>query len=101
MGSVRASVLSQVLVGSYLQVVEWVPLSPWNNVAEGNGQERLDIAAGILQSALIYGTIRRNTWAVGTSAALYGLWLATQGLQWWWYLRGGEPEVARRRTTDT
>ena len=36
--NVRRAMLFQVLLAVYLQVVEWIPLGSWNNVANGNGQ---------------------------------------------------------------
>jgi hypothetical protein len=44
----NSALISQVLLAVYLQVVEWIPLGRWNNFANGNGQESMDIILALL-----------------------------------------------------
>ena len=67
-GIVRKSVASQLLLLVYLEVVEWVPLFPWNDLRRGNGHEGLDLALAILMAAAIYATAHR--WRLGMAGAV-------------------------------
>jgi len=43
----RVAALAVAALGIYLEIVEWVDLSPWNKFVDGsNGQEMLDVALG-------------------------------------------------------
>jgi hypothetical protein len=48
-GRVPVALLLQIVLAIYLQIVEWVPLAPWNNIANGNGQAQLDVIIAIVQ----------------------------------------------------
>ena len=91
------SLLSQGALAIYTQVVEWVDLFPWNDLSHGNGQETADVALGITQAGLIYGTWRRSRRVLATAPALYGLWLAAQVATWWQgYLVAPNPDAVPR-----
>lgn len=87
-----AALWSQALVAVYLQAIEWIPMAPWNDLARGNGQERLDIAAAALSAVLVAGTYARRIWLVGLGVVVYGAWLWLQ-LDFWWrpYVFGATP----------
>jgi hypothetical protein len=91
-GIVRASAASQLLLLVYLEVVEWVPLFPWNDIRRGNGQEGLDVALGILMAAAIFATARRWRFGMVGAVGLYTLWLGLQITTFWTaYIGGASP----------
>lgn len=80
----------QLLSAAYLQVVEWVPLAPWNNLTHGNGQAGLDLALLVAQllTALAYARGRLVSMVLGWLG--YAVWLYLQWQSWWQpYLFGG------------
>jgi hypothetical protein len=88
----KASLTAQIVLGTYVQVVEWIDLFPWNDLRYGNGQEKADIALGAVQSGLILGTLKGWRAAAVLAPAAYGLWLAAQIATWWYqYLLAPEP----------
>jgi hypothetical protein len=90
------ALLSQITLAAYLQVIEWIPLGRWNNVANGNGQGELDIVMAALQLAILVAFWFRWRWlmAVGTLAYVCWGWLE---LDTWWvpYFRGASPQWMR------
>jgi hypothetical protein len=88
--SIRLAVAAQLVCATYLQLIEWVPLSPWNNIANGNQQEVLDVVLAVLQLAIALGFAYRLRWAMAAGLAGYAAWLALQIDSWWRpYLFGG------------
>jgi hypothetical protein len=88
--SVRAAVISQLVAAIYLQVVEWVDLFPWNNVAHGNRQEGLDVILLLVQAVVIWAFLRRTLWLMVAGWGFYAVWLWLQVVTWWKpYLFGG------------
>lgn len=79
----RAAALSVMILGGYLQLVEWVDMFPWNNIRNGNGQEMLDIAMGI--TTLILATLLWRGWraAALVSALAIAFWAWLQIQSWW------------------
>lgn len=96
---IRDAFIAQLALAIYLQVIEWVPMPPWNDLSRGNGQERLDIALAIVMTGFLIGTWRR--WRPVMIAAVIALagWLWLQ-IQTWWipYFTGGS--AAWRRTYE-
>ena len=75
----RVAALAVAALGIYLEIVEWVDLSPWNKFVDGsNGQEMLDVALGAGLALLALAL-----WRGGRLAAL----AATAGLAAWAWLQ--------------
>ena len=88
--AVRRAVAAQVALAVYLQVIEWVPLYPWNDISRGNGQETLDLIIGAVCLALVVGAVRRSRVALGAAVVGLSAWLALQIQSWWVpYVTGG------------
>jgi hypothetical protein len=81
--AVRLAVAAQLLCASYLQFIEWVPLAPWNNIANGNQQEVLDVVLAVLQVAFALAFAYRLRWAMALGLAGYSAWFALQIHSWW------------------
>jgi hypothetical protein len=86
----RRAVAAQLLCATYLQLIEWVPLFPWNDIRHGNHQELLDGILACLQLAIAIGFFFHKRWAMAIGLAGYGAWLGLQLDSWWRpYLFGG------------
>jgi len=85
-----AAVATQLVAAGYLQLVEWVDLFPWNDLSNGNAQERLDIVLLVSQLAVAAFFYRRWLVAMCMGWAAYAGWLYLQVVSWWQpYLLGG------------
>jgi hypothetical protein len=92
----NSAVTTQALLALYLQVVEWIPLGRWNNIANGNGQESTDIILAVLQIAILAFFWRRWRWAMVAGAGLYCFWLYLEVKSLWMpYVRGASPSTMR------
>ena len=92
----HAALASQALLGIYLQVVEWIPLGRWNNIANGNGQASLDIILAAVQAVILVFYWKRWRWAMLAGLGLYALWLYLEISSWWVpYFRGASPQMMR------
>lgn len=80
---IRAAILFQVALGAYLQIVEWVPLGRWNNVANGNGQGQLDVIIAITQIIILLFFWRRWRWPMLLGVAAYSWWAWLEIQSWW------------------
>ncbi|MCL6600992.1 MAG: hypothetical protein K6T81_19990 [Alicyclobacillus macrosporangiidus] len=60
-------VIPQIILPIYFQIVEWVPLYPWNDLADGNSQQPL----------------WQRIWSLRIAVALYGIWFVLQVANWW------------------
>lgn len=91
--SVRAAILFQVALGAYLQIVEWIPLGRWNNVANGNGQGQLDVIIAICQIVILIFFWRHWRWLMAVGVAV-NVWWAWMEIQFWWipYFFGGSAQ---------
>ncbi len=88
----RVSLVSQIALLVYLELIEWVNLFPWNDVRRGNGQAGVDFVIGAVMAAAILATVRRLRWGMAVAAALYAAWFWLQIDTWWiGYLRGAAP----------
>jgi hypothetical protein len=93
MNWIRASLICQLTLLVYLQVVEWVNLFPWNDVRNGNGQAGLDIAIGGMMLMVILFTARRVRFMMALGTAFYALWLWLQIVSWWVpYFKGADAQ---------
>lgn len=81
--AVRVSVLSQIALLVYLQVIEWVDLFPWNDVRNGNGQEVLDIVLGVIMIAAIIATYQKSFAGTALAFVVYAAWLYLQVTTFW------------------
>jgi hypothetical protein len=93
MSAIRASLISQVVLLVYCQVVEWANLFPWNDIQHGNGQAGLDFAIGSVMLGAVVSTVRR-WWRIAMAIAtvLYAVWLWLQIETWWFgYIAGASP----------
>ncbi len=90
--AVRAAVVAQLVLAVYLQLIEWVPMPPWNDLSRGNGQERLDLILAAVMLALVVGTARRSRAAMALAVVALAGWLALQ-IQSGWVpdFTGGSP----------
>jgi hypothetical protein len=92
----NSAVTTQALLALYLQIVEWIPLGRWNNVANGNGQESTDITLAVLQTAILLFFWRRWRWAMIAGSGLYCIWLYLEISSLWVpYIRGASPSTMR------
>ena len=92
----RHAAVAQLTTVTYLELIEWVPMAPWNNLSRGNGQESLDIVIGVAGVSLAVATFARYRLAALAAIGAYGAWLLLQ-IQTWWrpYLFGADPQWAR------
>ena len=79
----RFSALCLLMLGIYLQAVEWIDMFPWNNVKNGNGQETMDLLLAVgFVILIVWLWVGRKLAAFITSLALsFWLWLQ---IQTWW-----------------
>lgn len=77
------AVIPQVVLLLYFQLVEWVPMYPWNDLSNGNPQAPLDLAVGVTQVALIAGTANGSREAIAATRVFYGAWSGLQVVNWW------------------
>ena len=80
--STKLSLISQIALLIYIEVIEWVNLFPWNEIRRGNGQAGLDIAIGAVMIAAIIATLLRLRIVMVIAAALYSIWLWLQIDTW-------------------
>ena len=92
-GASRTAALAQLATGVYLQLIEWVPMAPWNDLSRGNGQGTLDLMLAGIGSLLTLGVWRGWSWARWTSLFVYTAWLGLQVTTWWipYLVTGGSP----------
>lgn len=81
--AVQVAVVAQLVATAYLQIVEWVPLFPWNDIRRGNGQEMLDIAMLAPQLLLVLAFVRRSRAGMIAGLVAYAGWLVLQIESWW------------------
>ena len=94
--STKLSLISQIVLLIYIEVIEWVNLFPWNEIRRGNGQAGLDIAIGAVMIAAIIATLLRLRIVMVIAAALYSIWLWLQIDTWWvGYFTGASPTWKR------
>jgi hypothetical protein len=94
--SLKFALVAQALLAVYLQMVEWIPLGHWNNIANGNPQQPLDVAIAVIQLAVIVFYWRRWRWPMILGLGLYALWLYLEISSWWVpYFRGASPQFMR------
>jgi hypothetical protein len=94
--ALKFALVTQAVLAVYLQVVEWIPLGRWNNVANGNGQGSIDIVLVVLQAVILIFYWRRWRWAMLAGLGLYGFWLYLEISSWWVpYFRGASPQFMR------
>lgn len=87
---VKSAVAAQLICALYLQFIEWVPVFPWNDLAHGNGQERLDVILAVVQVGIAFGFWMSSRAAMGLGLAAYAGWMCLQIESWWKpYLFGG------------
>jgi hypothetical protein len=80
----------QLACAAYLQLIEWAPLFPWNDLRHGNKQETLDIVLLILQVGVAVSFALRRRWIMAAGLAGYAAWFVLQLESWWRpYLFGG------------
>jgi hypothetical protein len=101
----RRAALAVLVLGVYLQVVEWIDLYPWNDVRTGNGQELLDLLLAPVSVMLVAWMWSDRRWAqlVGSAALL--VWAGLQVTTWWspyvWGASAGWKRVWTRWFADT
>lgn len=80
---VGVAILFQAGLALYLQIVEWIPLGRWNNVANGNGQGQLDVIIAITQITILIFFWRRWRWLMPVGVAAYAWWAWLEIQSWW------------------
>jgi hypothetical protein len=92
----RLAATATLVLGVYLQCVEWIDLFPWNDVRQGNGQETLNLAIAAATLVMV-PTIWRGSRSVAAIATLgLTLWAWLQVQTWWMpYWFGATPAWAR------
>ena len=94
--ALKSALITQAVLAVYLQVVEWIPLGRWNNVANGNGQGSTDIILAVLQVVILIFYWMRWRWPMLAGLGLYGLWLYLEISSWWVpYFHGASPQFMR------
>ena len=112
----RTAVGFQIAATAYLQLVEWVPMFPWNDLSRGNMQERLDVAMLVAGVMIAVWFAAEWLWLMCLGWAAYATWLVLQLDSWWRpYLFGGRtvgpnwyfahtfkflPQIGERPTPD-
>ncbi|HXN20821.1 MAG TPA: hypothetical protein VN875_20990 [Candidatus Binatus sp.] len=92
----KSAIVTQIALGAYLQVVEWIPLGRWNNVSNGNGQKSTDLTLVVLQATILVFYWRRWRWPMLAGLGLYGFWLYVEVSSWWVpYFRGASSQFMR------
>jgi hypothetical protein len=81
--SVALAVAAQLLCAAYLQLIEWAPLFPWNDLSHGNGQETLDFILAGVQLAIALGFWLCSRLEMGLGLAAYSVWMYLQIDSWW------------------
>ncbi|HEY8574286.1 hypothetical protein [Phenylobacterium sp.] len=101
----RRAAVAVLVLGVYLQVVEWIDLHPWNDVRTGNGQERLDLMLAPLTVMLVAWMWTSRRWAQLTASLALLLWAGLQVTTWWspyvWGATPGWKRVHARWFADT
>lgn len=89
----RLAAAAVLLLGGYLQLVEWVDLFPWNDVRRGNGQAGLNLALAAVTPMLAAWLWFSRRWAPLAAAAALGLWAWLQIQTWWipYVITGASP----------
>ena len=99
------SLVSQAVLLTYCQIIEWVDLFPWNNIRGGNGQETLDFIVGGVVVLFIVAAALRLWRVMFLGAVVYTIWLGLEIDSWWIaYLKGASPSwkaVYQRNFADT
>jgi hypothetical protein len=79
--------LLTLLVGLYLEAVEWLDLYPWTTsfaITHGdNGQQSIDVITGIVLLAMASALWRGGRIVSVVSALLLGFWMWLQVTTWW------------------
>ncbi|HWA03471.1 MAG TPA: hypothetical protein VG819_08080 [Rhizomicrobium sp.] len=88
----RRAAIAMLVLGLYLEAMEWIDLYSWNNIRGGNGQESLDyILAGIF-AVLVILLWRGGRIAALLALAFTALWGWLQISTWWIpYIQGASP----------
>lgn len=80
---IMVSVISQIMLFVYFQIVEWMNLFPWNDTSKSAPQRPLDIVFGIIQLIFIYAFFKGVWWLMVVGLGLYAIWLVLQIVSWW------------------
>lgn len=92
----RISLVTQLVLFAYYQLIEWVSLFPWNDIRRGNGQATIDLIVTAIMGTLILVTWLRLRGLMLVAVGLYGFWLWLQVDSWWLpYFRGASPAWKR------
>lgn len=94
MAWLRTSLITQVVLAIYFQLVLWVPLGSWNAqpgkrliqlVEEGEGLAAFGFSLTMLLPVLLFGLAfwRRWAWLMWVGLLGYGFWAIMQIQSWW------------------
>jgi hypothetical protein len=92
----KIAALAVVMVGDYLQLVEWVDLFPWNDVRHGNAQATLDMALGVATVILAIWLYSGDKIAALLGAGALGAWAWLQIESWWLPYFNGASTASKR-----
>jgi hypothetical protein len=81
--STLLAVVCQIAAAAYLQIVEWIDLFPWNDVAKGNAQEKLDIVLLVSQALIALWYFRQRLSLMLLGWLSYAFWFYLQIVSWW------------------
>jgi hypothetical protein len=88
----RVAAGAVLVLGGYLQLVEWVDLHPWNDVRHGNGQETLDLILAGASIILVGWLWISRRWAPLAASLALAAWAWLQIASWWIpYVQGASP----------
>jgi hypothetical protein len=90
----RASLVTQIILAAYFQVVLWLPLGSWNDqpgkrlitlLSEGQALAVLGFALAMLLPVLLFALSlwKRWVWLMWVGLMSYGVWAALQIQSWW------------------
>ncbi len=79
----RHAAISMLVVGVYLQFVEWIDMFPWNDIRSGNGQETLDLILAGVTFLFVISLWFGGKWAAALSSIGMLVWIYLQISTWW------------------
>lgn len=79
----KLAALTVLVLGVYLQIVEWIDLFPWNDVRSGNGQETLDLILAGVTLFLVIALWLAGRWAAALTSLALAIWAWLQFTTWW------------------
>ena len=111
-----AAITAQAVMLGYFLVINWIKLSPWNNL-DRSGDQTLSTLVGVVPGVTVIGVLLFGGRRARRIAAVWTwVWLLLQILQWWvpyltglhpltqdggrWYFEGGYDQTVHLLPTE-